>query len=64
MNITLLANRKKWLEAEIVAGRFSSPDEALAIAVSGPMDLESGHLGPGPRAYQARAGRHCRLSGW
>jgi hypothetical protein len=42
MNITLPPNQRKWLEAEIAAGRFASLDEGLAVAVL--MDLETDDL--------------------
>ena len=34
MNISLPLEQQKWLEAEVAAGRFSSIDEALAVAVA------------------------------
>jgi antitoxin ParD1/3/4 len=39
MNITLPPNQRKWLEAEVAAGRFASIDEAVVAAVSGLMDV-------------------------
>jgi antitoxin ParD1/3/4 len=34
MNITLSPDQKKWLEAQVGAGHFSSVDDALAVAVA------------------------------
>ena len=34
MNISLPREQQEWLEAEVAAGRFSSIDEALAVAVA------------------------------
>jgi antitoxin ParD1/3/4 len=34
MNITLSPDQKKWLEAQVGAGHFSSVDNALAVAVA------------------------------
>jgi Arc/MetJ-type ribon-helix-helix transcriptional regulator len=34
MKIDLPADQKKWLEAEVAAGHFSSVEEALSIAIS------------------------------
>jgi len=34
MNISLPPEQQKWLEAEVAAGRFSSIDEALSVAVA------------------------------
>jgi antitoxin ParD1/3/4 len=34
MNISLPAEQEEWLEAEVAAGRFSSIDEALSVAVA------------------------------
>ncbi len=56
MNITLPVNQRKWLEAEVAAGRFELLDEALAMAVSGLMDLETDDLTwARPQVDQARA---------
>ena len=56
MNITLPPNQRKWLEAEVAAGRFASVDEALAMAVSGLMDLGTDDLAwAKPQVDQARA---------
>ena len=56
MNITLPPNQRKWLEAEVAAGRFASLEEALAVAVSGLMDLETDDLAwAKPQVDQARA---------
>ena len=55
MNITLPPNQRKWLEAEVAAGRFASVDEALAAAVSGLMELETDDLAwAKPQVDQAR----------
>ncbi len=56
MNITLPPNQRKWLEAEVAAGRFASFDEALAMAVTGLMELETDDLAwAKPQVDQARA---------
>jgi Arc/MetJ-type ribon-helix-helix transcriptional regulator len=56
MNITLPPNQRKWLEAEVAAGRFASLEEALAVAVSGLMELETDNLAwAKPQVDQARA---------
>ena len=56
MNITLPSNQRKWLEAEVAAGRFAWLEEALAVAVSGLMDLEADDLAwAKPHADQVRA---------
>ena len=34
MNITLSPAQKKWLEAQVNAGHFSSVDDAVAVAVA------------------------------
>ena len=34
MNISLPKEQLNWLEAEVAAGRFSSIDEAIAVAVA------------------------------
>jgi len=34
MNISLPAEQQAWLEAEVAAGRFSSIEEALTVAVA------------------------------
>jgi antitoxin ParD1/3/4 len=34
MNVSLPREQLEWLEAEVAAGRFSSIDEALAVAVA------------------------------
>jgi antitoxin ParD1/3/4 len=34
MNISLPKEQLEWLEAEVAAGRFSSIDEAIAVAVA------------------------------
>jgi Arc/MetJ-type ribon-helix-helix transcriptional regulator len=44
MNVTLPADRQKWLEAEVAAGRFASIDEALAVAVADLMAIETDDL--------------------
>jgi antitoxin ParD1/3/4 len=56
MNITLPPNQRKWLEAEVAAGRFASLEEALAVAVSGLMELETDDLAwARPQVDKARA---------
>ena len=56
MNISLSADQRAWLEAEVAAGRFSSVDEAVAFAVAGLMDLEADDLAwAKPMVDQARA---------
>lgn len=34
MNVSLPKEQLEWLEAEVAAGRFSSIDEALAVAIA------------------------------
>ena len=56
MNITLPPNQRKWLETEVAAGRFASLEEALAVAVSGLMELETDDLAwARPQVDKARA---------
>jgi antitoxin ParD1/3/4 len=56
MNIALPTRQKQWLETEVAAGRFASIDEALAVAISGLMDLENDDLAwARPQVDQARA---------
>lgn len=56
VNITLPPYQRKWLEAEIAAGRFASLEEALAVAVSGLMEFGADDLAwAKPKVDQARA---------
>jgi antitoxin ParD1/3/4 len=56
MNITLPPKQRKWLEAEVAAGRFASLEKALTVAVSGLMELETDDLAwAKPQVDQARA---------
>ena len=44
MNISLPKEQLEWLEAEVAAGRFSSIDEALTIAVAELKALQDDNL--------------------
>ena len=56
MNISLPADQRAWLEAEVAAGHFNSVDEALAAAVASLMDLEGDDLAwAKPQVDEARA---------
>lgn len=56
MNISLPREQQEWLEAEVAAGRFSSIDEALAIAVAELQSLQEDDLAwAKPYVDQARA---------
>ena len=56
MNITLSADQRKWLEAEVAAGHFESIDDALAAAVAELMSLSGDDLAwAKPYVEQARA---------
>jgi Arc/MetJ-type ribon-helix-helix transcriptional regulator len=44
MNVTLPPEQRKWLEAQVAAGRFASIDEALTVAVADLMAIESDDL--------------------
>jgi antitoxin ParD1/3/4 len=56
MNITLPADQRKWLEAEVAAGRFESMDDALAAAVAELMSIDADDLAwARPYVEEARA---------
>jgi antitoxin ParD1/3/4 len=56
MNISLPKEQLDWLEAEVAAGRFSSIDEALAVAVADLKVLSEDDLAwAKPYVEQARA---------
>ena len=44
MNITLPPEQRKWLEAQVAAGRFASVDEAVVVAVADLMAIENDDL--------------------
>jgi Arc/MetJ-type ribon-helix-helix transcriptional regulator len=44
MNVVLPPEQRKWLEAQVAAGRFASIDEALSVAVADLMAIESDDL--------------------
>ena len=44
MNVKLPPEQRKWLEAQVAAGRFASIDEALTVAVVDLMAIESDDL--------------------
>ena len=44
MTITLPPGQQKWLEAQVAAGRFSSVDDAIAVAVADLMAIEEDDL--------------------
>jgi Arc/MetJ-type ribon-helix-helix transcriptional regulator len=41
MNVNLSSKQRRWLEAEVSAGRFASVDEAVEMAVSALMAIEA-----------------------
>jgi antitoxin ParD1/3/4 len=56
MNTTLPADQRKWLEAEVAAGRFESMDDALAAAVAELMSIDADDLAwARPYVEEARA---------
>lgn len=56
MNVNLSLKQRRWLEAEVSAGRFASVDEAVEMAVSALMDLETDDLSwAKPQVDEARA---------
>ena len=56
MNISLPKEQLEWLEAEVAAGRFSSIDEALTIAVAELKALQDDNLAwAKPYVEEARA---------
>ena len=56
MNITLPAEQLRWLEAEVAAGRFSSIDDAVAVAIAELMSIDNDDLAwAKPYVEQARA---------
>ena len=44
MNVTLPTDQREWLEAQVVAGRFTSVDEALVVAVADLMAIQADDL--------------------
>ena len=44
MTITLPPGLQKWLEAQVAAGRFSSVDDAIAVAVADLMAIDEDDL--------------------
>ena len=44
MTITLPPGLQKWLEAQVAAGRFSSVDDAIAVAVADLMAIDEDNL--------------------
>jgi antitoxin ParD1/3/4 len=44
VNIKLPPEQQKWLEEQVAAGHFVSPDEALALAVADLMAAETNDL--------------------
>jgi antitoxin ParD1/3/4 len=54
MNITLPAEQRKWLEAEVAAGHFDSIEDAIAAGVAELMSLNSDDLA-WARPYVERA---------
>lgn len=56
MNVNLSLKQRRWLEAEVAAGRFASLDEAVEMAVSAMMDIETDDLAwAKPNVDKARA---------
>ncbi len=57
MTITLPPGQLKWLEEQVAAGRFSSVDDAVAVAVADLMATENDDLAwAKPYVDEARAG--------
>jgi antitoxin ParD1/3/4 len=56
MTITLPPGLQKWLEAQVAAGRFSSVDDAIAVAVADLMAIDEDNLAwAKPDVDEARA---------
>ena len=56
MNITLRPEQKKWLEAQVAAGQFTSIEEAVSIAIADLIALHSDDLAwAKPYVDEARA---------
>ena len=56
MDVSLPSDQKRWLEAEVAAGRFESIDDALAAAVAELMSVDADDLAwAKPYVEQARA---------
>jgi Arc/MetJ-type ribon-helix-helix transcriptional regulator len=56
MTITLPPGLQKWLEAQVAAGRFSSVDDAIAVAVADLMAIDEDNLAwAKPYVDEARA---------
>jgi antitoxin ParD1/3/4 len=56
MNIRLSPDQQAWLEAQVAAGRFSSVDDAVAIAVADLMAINDDDLAwAKPYVDEARA---------
>jgi antitoxin ParD1/3/4 len=56
MNIKILPEQAKWLEAEIAAGRFDSVDDAIATALADLMSIPNDDLAwAKPYVEEARA---------
>ena len=56
MNIKLPPDQATWLEAEVAAGRFSSIDDAVSVAVAELMSIHNDDLAwAKPYVEQARA---------
>ena len=56
MNVRLSPDQQAWLEAQVAAGRFSSVDEAVAIAIADLMAINDDDLAwAKPYVDEARA---------
>jgi antitoxin ParD1/3/4 len=56
MNVNLSPKQRRWLEAEVSAGRFASVDEAVEIAVSALIAIEADDLAwAKPKVDEVRA---------
>jgi Arc/MetJ-type ribon-helix-helix transcriptional regulator len=56
MTITLPPGLQKWLEAQVAVGRFSSVDDAIAVAVADLMAIDEDDLAwAKPDVNEARA---------
>lgn len=54
--VNLSPRQRRWLEAEVAAGRFASIEEAVEMAISALMDIETDNLAwAPPKVDEARA---------
>ena len=56
MNVTLPPEQRKWIEAQVAAGHYSSMDEAIAVAIADLMAIHNDDLAwAKPYVDEARA---------